>query len=400
STHRQADTPDKRQTARSQSSPCPLHPKSHQEAPSHLPPPPKPWIHHITLDTLLRVLRNTLLSPFIAWVIVLCLRAQVTPPTDPAFIIAVSYASALTLLFAARSINHRVAHGTPRTVDSSSEVVLVTGGASGLGQLIAQIYGMKGASVAVLDIKEISAKEQDEGFGADVRYFQCDVGDRDALEGVKFKIKEELGTPTIIINCAAARINGHSLLDLPAEAFEKTMRTNLMAAFYLYQVFLPGIIAEAENGGTVVTVSSVVGQLSPAGLSDYSASKAGLSALHRTMEAELRDNERIKMLLVETGQMMTPLFDWLRTPNHFFAPVLEPVEVAREIVAAVDSGRGGVLRLPTFAKLVNWYAVLPGAIQRVARYLSEIDSAVFSSLPERDAGSEHRYPLRPTKKEN
>ena len=62
----------------------------------------------------------------------------------------------------------------------------------------------------------------------------------------------QLGTPTIVINCAAARINGHSLLDLPAEAFEKTIRTNLVAAFHLYQVFVPGIIAEAENGGTYV----------------------------------------------------------------------------------------------------------------------------------------------------
>lgn len=151
-----------------------------------------------------------------------------------------------------------------------------------------------------------------------------------------------------------------------------------MAAFHLYQVFLPGIIAEGENGGTIVTISSVLGQLSPAGLADYSASKAGLSALHRTMEAELRENEQIKMLLVETGQMATPLFDWVRTPSHFFAPVLEPVEVAREVVAAIDSGHGGVLRLPAFAKLVNLYTILPGAVQRVARYVSGIDDAVAS----------------------
>lgn len=176
------------------------------------------------------------------------------------------------------------------------------------------------------------------------------------------------------------------------------MRTNLLAAFHLYQVFLPGIVADAENGGTIVTVSSVLGQLSPAGLSDYSASKAGLSALHRTIEAEFCGSERIKTLLVETGQMATPLFDWVRTPNHFFAPVLEPVEVAREIVAAVDSGRGGVLRLPAFAKLVNWYAVLPAAVQRVARYLSGIDRAVPSGLWYRDVPDNSERASRAPKK--
>lgn len=103
-------------------------------------------------------------------------------------------------------------------------------------------------------------------------------------------------------------------------------------------------------------------------------------------------------MLVETGQMATPLFGWVRTPSHFFAPVLEPVEVAREIVAAVDSGRGGVLRLPAFAKLVNWYAVLPAAVQCVARYLSGIDSAVSSSLPGRNAPNDSEQTTRDSKK--
>jgi short-subunit dehydrogenase len=188
----------------------------------------------------------------------------------------------------------------------------------------------------------------------------------------------QLGTPTIVINGAAARINGLPLLELPTDAIEKTIRTNLMAAFHLYQVFLPGIL-ESESGGTLVTISSVLGHLTASGLSDYAASKAGLSALHKTVEAEVRGNPRVKTLLVEIGQMSTPLFDWVRAPNHFFAPILEPVHVAREMVTAIDSGRGGVIRLPAYATLVNWYAVLPAAVQRVARYLSGIDAAVTQS---------------------
>jgi short-subunit dehydrogenase len=136
---------------------------------------------------------------------------------------------------------------------------------------------------------------------------------------------------------------------------------------------------ETENGGAIVTVSSVLGQLTAAGLSDYSTSKAGLSALHRSLEAELRasgHDEKIKTLLVETGQMCTPLFDGIETPSGFFAPVLEPIQVAYEIVSAIDNGKSGVVRLPAFAALVNWYAVLPASIQRLARYLSGIDDAV------------------------
>lgn len=70
--------------------------------------------------------------------------------------------------------------------------MLVTGGASGLGLLIAQMYGMKGASVAVLDIKDLGENECDEVFGLGVRYYRGDVGDRAVLEGVRERIVEEV----------------------------------------------------------------------------------------------------------------------------------------------------------------------------------------------------------------
>lgn len=188
-----------------------------------------------------------------------------------------------------------------------------------------------------------------------------------------------------MVNCAAARINGQSLLSLPADAFQKTIRTNLLAVFHTCQVLLTGMLS-APNGGTIVNVSSVLGQLSAAGLGDYSASKAGLSALHHTLEAELRvagHHEKVKLLLVETGQLSTPLFDWIQTPSNFFAPILEPVQVAQEIVAAIDEGRGGVIRLPAFAALARWYAVFPAGMQRIARYHSGIDLAVAQGSPAR-----------------
>ncbi|KAJ6141382.1 hypothetical protein N7470_009772 [Penicillium chermesinum] len=306
---------------------------------SVLPPraPSKSWLQHLTLDTLVKVLIRTVFNPFLAFVLVLCLRAQVTPTTHPAWIIAVGYLIFLSVVYVARVMNHRIAYGIPRMVDSEREV---------------------GASVAVLDIKVFAEGELEATLGEDVEYFRCDVGNRQELEAVKETIEEKLGTPTVIINCAAARVNGLPLLELPADAAEKTLRTNLLAPFHLYQVFLPKIISDVDNGGTIVTISSVLGQTTPAGLSDYSASKAGLSALHRTLEAELRENDRIKMLLVEVGQMATPLFDWIKTPNRFLAPNLEPVEVAREIVATV-----------------------------LARYLSGVDRAVSSGLQTREPPS-------------
>jgi NAD(P)-dependent dehydrogenase (short-subunit alcohol dehydrogenase family) len=363
------------------------------------------------MDLLLSVLRRTVFHPWPAWILVLSLRAQVTPTTDLAFIIATGYAIFLTLIAIAKVFNARIAYGLPRTVELSDEVVVITGGASGLGLLMARIYAMRGVSVAVLDLKS----EKDVEVGEGVEYYVCDVGRREVLEGVLRRIEVEvcfplscfvfytfilncflltmlisrqLGTPTVLINCAAARINGQSILSLSTEAFQKTIQTNLFAVFNTSQVLLPRMLS-APNGGTIVNVSSVLGQLCPAGLADYSTSKAGLSALHRTLEAELRasgDDERVKMILVEPGQVATPLFASVKTPNKFIAPVLEPVHVAQEIVSAIDEGRGGVIRLPAYATLVSWYAILPAGLQRIARYLSGIDHAITQASSQESQG--------------
>lgn len=152
------------------------------------------WHNYLTLDVFIKVFNQTLLHPFVAWIVVLCLRAQVTPYEHPSMIIAISWASILTVLAGLKYINERIAYGTPREVDLSREVIVVTGGGSGLGQLIAQIYGMRGASVAVVDVKEVSEVEGwDELSG--VEYYQCDVGDRKALELTASRIQNDVGHP-------------------------------------------------------------------------------------------------------------------------------------------------------------------------------------------------------------
>ncbi|KAK2806142.1 hypothetical protein FQN51_008096 [Onygenales sp. PD_10] len=365
------------------------------------PTPNPPWTTHLTLDLLLRVLSKTLFHPFIAWLIPLCLRAQATPYAHPSFIITASYATLVSVLVLLGVLNRWVAYGGARGLGrldcdgdgdddddgdgkegegegEGEEVVVVAGGGSGLGLLIAESYGMRGVSVGVLDVRDVGDVEGWEEGHRGVSYYRCDVGERGEVERVGERVVRELGTPTILINCIAAPINGLPLLSLTPAAIAKTIHANLFSFFHTLQVFMPGML-NAPHGGTIVTVSSVLSYLTAAGLSDYTATKAAIAAVHKTVEAELRvsgDDKKVKMLLVETGQMATPLFDGVETPNNFFAPVLEPVEVAREIIRAIDSGNGGVIRLPAFAKLASWYAVLPVGVQRVARYLSGIDMAV------------------------
>ena len=154
-------------------------------------PTSKKWQDHLTLDLLVSILSRTILHPWAAWMVVLSLRAQVTPYSDRAFVVAASYAVFLTLLAVAKMVNQRIAYGLPRTVDLGEEVVVITGGASGLGLLIARIYGLRGVAVAVLDVKEVSEVEGwDECSG--VEYYQCDIGNRKELEATARRIEKDV----------------------------------------------------------------------------------------------------------------------------------------------------------------------------------------------------------------
>lgn len=149
----------------------------------------KPWYHYLTIDLLVHVLNRSIFHPYIAWLIPLCLRAITTQYHAPEFIAACVWASGVTLFALLNGLNKRVAYGLPREVDWDEEVVVITGGANGLGKILAETYGMRGASVAVLDV----AKPQKESEGlAGVQFYKCDVGDADAVEKAKGQIEKDV----------------------------------------------------------------------------------------------------------------------------------------------------------------------------------------------------------------
>lgn len=94
--------------------------------------------------------------------------------------------------------------------------MVITGGASGLGLLIAEVYGMRGVTVAALDVKD----NPDGGEARNVTFYKCDVSDKKQVREVAERIEKELGTPTVLINNAAV-MWGKSIVDLQEEEIEK-----------------------------------------------------------------------------------------------------------------------------------------------------------------------------------
>lgn len=149
----------------------------------------KPWYQYLTVDLIASVLNRSIFHPYICWLIPLCLRAVVTRYEAPEFIASWVWASLVTFWAILGVFNKRLAYGVPRDVVWDDEVVVITGGANGLGKIIAEMYGMRGASVAVLDVKK--PEKESEGL-AGVTFYTCDVGDPTAIEKVKAEIEKDV----------------------------------------------------------------------------------------------------------------------------------------------------------------------------------------------------------------
>ena len=180
-----------------------------------------PWHAHLNLDTLLLVCSRTIFHWFFVLMLPLSLRAMAAPYDSTSFIVTASYAAFINLYHLMSSLSDRYAFGKPREVDLSDEVVVITGGKGGLGSCIAEVYGMKGVRVAVLDV---SVGEEEEKSGAeeenDVRYYRCDIGNREDVDRVWKRVVDDMGTPTILVNNAAV-VNGKPFLELSADDVER-----------------------------------------------------------------------------------------------------------------------------------------------------------------------------------
>lgn len=353
----------------------------------------------VTIDLLWTVLSRSIFHPFVTWLIPMCQRAAGWPKGHPHVLYAMIWAAIVSVVSLIYLIDQSLADGHPRDCDWEKEVVVVTGGSNGLGKLIVEMFAMRGNTVAVLDIHKPTEKEINDSDALNrenVHWYKCDVSKIEDVKAINEQIERDvrgqflypltytdtsqLGKVTVLINNAAI-VHGLPILSLTASQVSATLNVNLLGHFNTLQTFLPSMLA-AENGGTIITVASVLGKLGAAQLADYTASKAGLIALHASVAAELRTTyadkggKKVRHVLVNTGQLATDLFHGMQTPSNFFGPVVDPVVVAKEVVRYVDMGLDGEITMPLYAQQIAWMDILPPGLKLFARWMSGIDRSV------------------------
>jgi 3-oxoacyl-[acyl-carrier protein] reductase len=173
--------------------------------------------------------------------------------------------------------------------DFQGKVVLVTGASRGIGREIALGFGRGGATVAVNDIPSQAEHAREacariEQVGGKAFPIEFDVANPAACtEAVEKIAKEQGGLHVLVHNAGIAR--DALIIRMKDEDLEKTLDVNLKAAFYLARATAKVMMKQRE--GSMVMLSSVVGEMGNAGQAVYSATKAGLIGLTKSLAREL-----------------------------------------------------------------------------------------------------------------
>lgn len=259
--------------------------------------------------------------------------------------------------------------------DPSKDIILITGGAAGLGKEMALLFNNSGAKVIVLDLNIPTIDDDD--YISGVNYYHCDVSDSEQVKIIGNKILNEIGIVTILINNVGIT-TGDTILNLSFEKIEKTMAVNLLSSFYTIKTFLPNML-EIKRG-YIITIASTLGYMSPARLSAYGASKSGLIALHESLTYELGsptlNTTGVKTLLVCPGQLKTHMFEGVKTPSTLFAPELDPKYVSNQVFKAVTYGCRGEIKIPFYGNFMPIFRSVPWPIVAILRYASGIDTSM------------------------
>ncbi len=215
------------------------------------------------------------------------------------------------------------------------DVVLVTGGASGLGAATVRRVIAEGASALILDLPSSAGSELAAELGERVRFAAADVRDEDQVQAA-IAAATELGTLRVVVNCAGVGTPGRVIGKrgvLPLEAFQTVIDINLVGTFNVLRLAAAAMIDnEPLDGdrGLVIMTASVAAFDGQIGQAAYAASKGGVASLTLTAARDLAD-KAIRVMTIAPGVMETPMMAGLpgETKSSLEALVPHPPRLGR-----------------------------------------------------------------------
>ena len=170
-------------------------------------------------------------------------------------------------------------------IDLAGQVAVVTGGAQGIGFAIARRLIASGASVSLWDMNAEALYLAVSALGGKASSKEVDITDLDALRRVHAEVEADVGPVSILVNSAGVAGNNATLEDYDPGEWRRVVEINLNGTFYVNKVIIPSM--KARNYGRIVNISSVAGKEGNPNLSAYSAAKAGVIGLTKSLGKEL-----------------------------------------------------------------------------------------------------------------
>ncbi len=170
----------------------------------------------------------------------------------------------------------------------SDQVVIVTGGANGIGNATCFEFFKRGAKVVVVDINGNAARETAgsiQGEGGEALWVEADVSLSEHVQRYVKAAMDAYGRIDVLVNNAGISGNVSPIVELSDEMFARVLQVNIMGTFLGLKHVLPIMIAQGK--GAVINTASVAGTVGAPGMAAYSASKHAILSLTRTASAEV-----------------------------------------------------------------------------------------------------------------
>ena len=175
------------------------------------------------------------------------------------------------------------------TAGNAGRTAIVTGAAKGIGFAVAQRLIADGLRVAVADVDEGAARRAVEALGANARAFGCDVADSSSVNRLVADVLAAWGRIDVLVNNAGIVGPNKPLIEVADDEWARVLSINLNGVFYCCRAVVPHMLA--TGWGRIVNIASIAGKEGNPNLAGYSATKAAVIGLTKSLGKELATTE-------------------------------------------------------------------------------------------------------------